>query len=321
MKRFTVDSKQNTMEKLVGITMITKLILSALLVLTSYFLFFFLTDYWKALKEGRLENNNFLITGLIGLVVNFFDTLGIGSFAPLTAMLKFFKQTEDKKIPGTLNVGCTAPMILQAFIFMSGIKVETVTLVSMLLAAMAGSFFGATIVSKLDEKKVQFTMGVSLLIVALVILAGQLNLMPGGGSAIGLHGVKLIIAIVGNFILGILMTVGVGLYAPCMALVCVLGMNPKVAFPIMMGSCAFLLPMSSTKFVKSNAYDKKASIAISIFGIVGVLIAAFIVKELPIKTLTWMMIFVIIYTSITMFKCYYSKKESKESYGSIEEAI
>ncbi|MCS4480075.1 sulfite exporter TauE/SafE family protein [Clostridium botulinum] len=228
-------------------------------------------------------------------------------------MLKFFKQTEDKVIPGTLNVGCTVPMILQAFIFMTGIKVEPVTLISMILAAMIGSLFGAEIVSKLDEKKVQFCMGVSLLVVALIILAGQLNLMPAGGNDIGLHGAKLIIAIIGNFILGILMTVGIGLYAPCMALVCVLGMNPKVAFPIMMGSCAFLLPMSSTKFVKNNAYDKKASISISIFGVVGVLIAAFIVKELPVRALTWMVVCVIMYTSITMFKAYYSKKESYET--------
>jgi uncharacterized membrane protein YfcA len=300
------------MEKVGGITMITKLLLSVLLVLTSYFLFFFLKDYFKSLKKGNLEDNNFFIVGIIGLVVNFFDTLGIGSFAPLTSMLKFFKQTEDKVIPGTLNVGCTVPMILQAFIFMTGIKVEPVTLVSMIIAAMIGSLFGAEIVSKLDEKKVQFCMGVSLLIVALIILAGQLNLMPAGGNDIG-HGTKLIIAIVGNFILGILMTVGIGLYAPCMALVCVLGMNPKVAFPIMMGSCAFLLPMSSTKFVKNNAYDKKASISISIFGVVGVLIAAFIVKELPVRALTWMVVCVIMYTSITMFKAYYSKKESYET--------
>ncbi|EPY2273457.1 TSUP family transporter [Clostridium sporogenes] len=293
--------------------MITKLLLSVLLVLTSYFLFFFLKDYFKSLKKGNLEDNNFFIVGIIGLVVNFFDTLGIGSFAPLTSMLKFFKQTEDKVIPGTLNVGCTVPMILQAFIFMTGIKVEPVTLISMILAAMIGSLFGAEIVSKLDEKKVQFCIGVSLLIVALIILAGQLNLMPAGGNDIGLHGTKLIIAIVGNFILGILMTVGIGLYAPCMALVCVLGMNPEVAFPIMMGSCAFLLPMSSTKFVKNNAYDKKASISISIFGVVGVLIAAFIVKELPVRALTWMVVCVIMYTSITMFKAYYSKKESYET--------
>ncbi|OOO61216.1 sulfite exporter TauE/SafE family protein [Clostridium tepidum] len=293
--------------------MMTKLLLLVLLVLTIYFLFFFLKDYFKSVKRGDLENNNFFIVGIIGLVVNFFDTLGIGSFAPLTSMLKFFKQTKDKVIPGTLNVGCTVPMILQAFIFMTSIKVEPVTLISMILAAMIGSLFGAEIVSKLDEKKVQFCMGVSLLIVALIILAGQLHLMPAGGNDIGLYGSKLIIAIVGNFILGILMTVGIGLYAPCMALVCVLGMNPKVAFPIMMGSCAFLLPISSTKFIKNNAYDKKASISISLFGAVGVLIAAFIVKELPVKVLTWLVIGVIIYTSITMFKAYYCKTENYET--------
>lgn len=304
---------QNTMEKAEGITMITKLILSVLLVLTIYFLFLFFKDFFKCRKEGNLEENNFFLVGIIGLVVNFFDTLGIGSFAPLTAMLKFFKQTEDKVLPGTLNVGCTIPMVMQALIFMTVVKVETVTLISMILAAMVGSSFGAEIVSNLDEKKVQFCMGISLLIVALVILAGQLNLMPAGGNATGLFGIKLVIAIIGNFVLGALMTLGIGLYAPCMALVFALGMNPKIAFPIMMGSCAFLLPLASAKFVKNQAYDRKATMAITLFGVVGVLIAAYIVKELPLNILKWMVVFVILYTSINMFKSYYHKKINYES--------
>ncbi|MCS4468607.1 TSUP family transporter [Clostridium botulinum] len=145
-------------------------------------------------------------------------------------------------------------------------------------------------------------MGTALIIVALVMLAGKLNLMPAGGDAVGLHGAKLIIAIIGNFILGALMTLGIGLYAPCMALVYSLGMSPKVAFPIMMGSCAFLMPAASLKFIKEGAYDRKASMAITVFGLVGVFIAYYLVKSLPLNILTWLVIVVIIYTSAMMFK-------------------
>ncbi len=151
------------------------------------------------------------------------------------------------------------------------------------------------------RKKVQFGMGVALIIVALVMLAGQLKLMPAGGDAVGLQGVKLIVAIIGNFILGALMTLGIGLYAPCMALVYALGMSPKVAFPIMMGSCAFLMPAASLKFVKEGAYDRKASMAITIFGLVGVFIAYYLVKSLPLDILKWLVIVVIIYTAAMMF--------------------
>ncbi|WP_027632699.1 sulfite exporter TauE/SafE family protein [Clostridium hydrogeniformans] len=284
--------------------MLTNIVLAVLGVITLVFAVFYIKDVISAGKEGNLGEGNFVIAGVSGFVVNFFDTLGIGAFAPLTALLKGFKLTRDKLIPGTLNVSCTIPVVLEAFIFIDGIKVEPVTLIGMLAAAAIGAVLGAGFVSKLDEKKIQLFMAVALLAVALIMLASQLGLMPIGGEEIGLSGVKLVIAIVANFILGALMTVGIGLYAPCMALVYALGMSPAVAFPIMMGSCAFLMPSASLKFVKEGAYDKKASIAITIFGSCGVFIAAYLVKSLPLDILKWLVVVVILYTSITMFRSY-----------------
>ncbi|CDF58811.1 sulfite exporter TauE/SafE family protein [Thermobrachium celere] len=278
------------------------LVLGLLVVLAVIFTYFFVVDVRKKMKEGELEKGNFWALSGVGFVTNFFDTLGIGSFAPTTALFKFFNLTEDRTIPGTLNVSMTIPVILEALIFIRVIEVEPVTLISMLAAASIGAVIGAGIVSKLDAKKVSLGMGIALAVVALVMLAGQLKLFPVGGDAIGLTGGKLILAVVANFILGALMTIGIGLYAPCMALVYALGMSPKVAFPIMMGSCAFLMPAASIKFIKEGAYDRKASIAITIFGSIGVLIAAYIVKELPLYWLKWLVIVVITYTSITMFR-------------------
>ena len=282
--------------------MLIKVVLGLLLILTVYFAIIFFKDYAKASKEGNIENSSFVSLGIVGFVTNFLDTLGIGSFAPTTALFKFFKLTKDRTIPGTLNVACTIPVVLEALIFITVIKVEPVTLFVMLAAATVGAFIGAGIVSKLDEKKVQIGMGIALLIVAITMLAGQLQLMPVGGEAIGLTGGKLVLAAIANFVLGALMTLGIGLYAPCMALVFALGMSPKVAFPIMMGSCAFLMPVASAKFVKEGAYDRKASMAITIFGAIGVLIAAYIVKSLPLNVLKWVVIVVIIYTSVMMFR-------------------
>lgn len=253
-------------------------------------------------NKNNLENNSWAKVTGIGFVTNFFDTLGIGSFAPTTALLRTFKQTKDRIIPGTLNVSCTIPVIAEAFIFIKVIDVEPITLISMLASATIGAWVGAGVVSKLPEKKVQFTMSIALFITAFLMLAGQMNWFPGGGEAIGLAGSKLIIANVANFVLGALMTAGIGLYAPCMALVYLLGMSPRVAFPIMMGSCAFLMPVASIKFIKEGAYDRRASMGITIGGIVGVIIAAYIVKSLPLNILKWLVIGVILYTSITMMK-------------------
>ncbi|MTK11154.1 MAG: TSUP family transporter, partial [Clostridiaceae bacterium] len=196
-----------------------KIVFGLLLLLVAYFAFLFFVDYAKASKEGKLEKSSFLSLGIVGFITNFFDTLGIGSFAPTTALLKNFKLSEDRTLPGTLNVACTIPVAVEALIFITTIKVDPVTLFSMLAAATIGAVVGAGVVSKLPEKVIQLGMGVALIVVAFVMLAGQLHLMPAGGEAIGLSGTKLIVAIIGNFILGALMTLGIGLYAPCMALV------------------------------------------------------------------------------------------------------
>ena len=280
--------------------MMTTAIWITLIILSIFFIYVLSKDVIKHQKV--LENVSVVKTALIGFVVNFFDVLGIGAFAPQTALLKFTKQTEDRVLPGTLNVSNTIPVLIQALIFIQIVEVESITLISMLLSATAGAILGAGIVAKLPVRKIQLTMGFALLVTAFFMLSGQMSWIQGGGEAIGLTGLKLALAIGANFILGAFMTVGIGLYAPCMALVYALGMSPLVAFPIMMGSCAFLMPPASAKFIKEGAYNRKASVSMAIPGIIAVLIAAFLVKSLSLNTLRWVVIVVIIYTSLVMFK-------------------
>lgn len=279
----------------------------SLVILTLCFCFVLIRDLVK--HKAVLENVSLIKTGLIGFVVNFFDVLGIGAFAPQTALLKFTKQTEDKVLPGTLNVANTIPVLIQAIIFITIIEVDPVTLLLMLFSATAGAVTGAGIVSKLSEKRIRFTMGFALLVTAGFMLARNMDWITGAGDAIGLNGMKLLIAVAVNFVLGALMTAGIGLYAPCMALVFALGMSPQVAFPIMMGSCAFLMPPASIRFIREGAYNRKAAIAMAIPGSVAVLIAAFFVKSLPLEKLRWIVIVVILYTSFIMLKAAMNKKD------------
>lgn len=259
-----------------------------------------LNDFIK--HQNVLEAVSIVKTSVIGFFVNFFDTLGIGSFAPQTALLKFTKQTEDRLIPGTLNVSNTIPVLIQALIFIKIIEVEVLTLAPMLIAAAVGAILGAGIVSKLSVRKIQLTMGFALLITAFFMLSGQMQWVESGGEAIGLVGWKLAVAILANVILGALMTAGIGMYAPCMALIYGLGMSPLVAFPIMMGSCAFLMPAASVKFIKEGAYNRKASISMIVPGVIAVLMAAFLVKKMPLDILRWIVIVVILYTSFVMLR-------------------
>jgi uncharacterized membrane protein YfcA len=278
----------------------------SLSVLTIWYSLVLIRDF--KIHKNELEPVSWVKTGVIGFVVNFFDVLGIGAFAPQTALLKFTRQTEDRVLPGTLNVANTIPVLVQAIIFITVVEVEPVTLVLMLMSAAAGAILGAGIMSKLPENKIRLVMGLALLVTAGFMFARIMNWIQGGGSAIGLHSGKLVIAVAVNFILGALMTAGIGLYAPCMALVFALGLSPQVAFPIMMGSCAYLMPPASVKFIRAGAYNRKAAVGMAVPGIIAVLIAALIVRSLPLDTLRWVVLVVIIYTSAVMLYAAFNKK-------------
>ena len=237
----------------------------------------------------------------IGFVTNFFDTLGIGSFATTTSAFKFWKLVPDQQIPGTLNVGHVLPTIVQAVIFITAVSVEFRTLLFLIGAACAGAWLGAGIVAGFSRRNVQIGMGTALMGAALVVLAQLLNIVPSG-TALALTGTKLIIGVGVNFFLGALMTLGVGLYAPCMVLISVLGMDPTAAFPIMMGSCAFLMPVASIQFVRRNAYNLRAAIGLALGGPLAVLLAVWLVTSLPTIMVRVLVLFVISYTSFTMLR-------------------
>jgi uncharacterized membrane protein YfcA len=236
----------------------------------------------------------------IGFVTAFFDTLGIGSFATTTAVFNLRNMVPVKLIPGTLNVGHTLATIAQAFIYTKLVPVESRTLVLMIVAAVLGSLMGVGVVVRWPRRKIQIGMGLALLGAAALMLGQQLSLFPAGNDAFGLNGSRLLAGVGGNFVLGALMMLGIGLYAPCMILVCLLGLNPTTAFPIMMGSCAFLMPIASMRFVRTRTYHTQASWGLVLGGFPAVLIAAYLVTSWPLGAVRWLVIVVVVYTSINM---------------------
>jgi uncharacterized membrane protein YfcA len=243
-----------------------------------------------------------LIQTVTGFVTNFFDTLGVGSFAPTTSVFKLFELVPDEKIPGTLNTGHALPTVAQALFFIAAVSVDPVTLIGMIAAAVLGAWIGSGIVSKLPRRSIQIGMGVALLIAASLFILRIFNQGPADGNATGLTGTLLIVAIGVNFVLGALMTLGIGLYAPCLILVSLLGMNSDAAFPIMMGSCAFLMPVAGLRFISARSYDARAAFGLALGGIPGVLIAAIVVRSLSLDWLRWLVVVVVLYAAITMLR-------------------
>ncbi|HET9095759.1 MAG TPA: sulfite exporter TauE/SafE family protein [Candidatus Baltobacteraceae bacterium] len=272
-----------------------------LLVLLGVFAVVYLAAWAAEMKRRGFALPKPLEIG-VGFVTDFFDTLGIGSFAPTTAMFKFWKLVPDERIPGTLNVGHALPTIAEALIFIAIVNVAPLTLVLLIVAAIAGAWLGAGVVAKWPRRYVQVGMGLALVAAGIFFIMKNLNILQGGGNALGLSGTLLWIGVAGNFLLGALMTIGIGLYAPAMIMVALLGMSPIAAFPIMMGSCAFLMPIAGWRFIKFDAYTLKAAAGLTIGGIPGVLAAAFIVKSLNVTALRWLVAAVVIYTAITMLR-------------------
>lgn len=266
----------------------------------------FLSVWLRALRRDRADGGEPLRPSgselLVGFVTNFFDTLGIGSFAPTTAWYKLQGLVPDQRIPGTLNVGHTPPVIVQAFIFIAIVAVDPATLGLIIGAAVVGAWFGAGVVASWPRRRVQLVMGAALLVAAAFFLMQLAGAGPAGGEALGLSAARLGIALVGSLLLGALMEAGIGFYAPCMILISLLGMDPRAAFPIMMGACAFLMPVGSLRFVGRGSYARGAALGLAIGGLPAVLIAAFLVRALPLTALRWLVIAVVLYAALSMLR-------------------
>ena len=239
----------------------------------------------------------------VGFVANFFDALGIGSFATSTTYFRLRKLVRDELLPGSLNVGHALPTITQAFIGIAVIEVDPMTLVLMIAAAVVGSWFGAGVVSRLPRRAIQVGMGIALLVAAGFFLARLLQWMPSSDTGtLDLTGMKLALGLAGSFLLGTIMPLGIGYYAPCMILVSLLGMNPLASFPIMMGACAFLMPVASMNFIRARRYSLKTTVGMAIGGVFGSALALTVVKTMNLNSVRWLVTVVVTYTGVSLLR-------------------
>ncbi|HXC56496.1 MAG TPA: sulfite exporter TauE/SafE family protein [Rhizomicrobium sp.] len=238
----------------------------------------------------------------LGAITNFFDTLGIGSFAPTTAWLKLRALVPDSFLPATLNAGHCIPTIVQALVFIRLVQVSPLLLTACIAAAVAGSLFGAAAVVRVPVRIVQGTVGTALIIAAGLYALQNLNLMPNEGNALTLVPLFFAIAVIAHFILGSLMAFGIGLYAPSLVLLSLMGLDPKAAFPIMMGACAFLMPVTSLRFIKTERIDLRVVLGLALGGAPAVLLAAFTITNLPIVALRWGVVVVALYAALLLLR-------------------
>jgi len=240
----------------------------------------------------------------VGVVTNFFDTLGIGSFAPTTAWLKFRKLVPDQMIPCTMLVGHTPPSMVQGFIFLIllGVLVDPVLLVGCIIALLIGGIMGAPMVAKTRVWIVQLIVACALLLAAAMYLLTNLDMMPGGGNAASLPFTMMIIAVAANFIFGLLLNFGVGNYAPTLVMFSLMGMDPRLCFPIMAAGAGLTGAAASVRHITIGKIDFRVALGLTLGGIPAVFVAAFIVKSMSVETLRWLVIVVVLYAAAVMLR-------------------
>jgi uncharacterized membrane protein YfcA len=262
----------------------------------------FVIGWVRAVRRHRLQGRPNLGDFAIGTCTAFLDTLGIGSFAPTTALFKFRGRPADELIPGTLNIGLNGAALTETVLFLTAVNVEPMLLLCTILAAGAGAWLGAGIVSRLPRRAIQLFMGVALLSAAVFFVMRNLEFFPPGGTAFALAGWRFGVAVGMNFVLGALMCIGIGNYAPSMIVLALLGMHPLAAFPIMMGSDGLVEPVAGLGFFRSGRFAHGVALGMIAGSVLGVLIAFYIVQQLPLTTMRWLVVVVVTYAAISMLR-------------------
>lgn len=240
----------------------------------------------------------------LGAITNFFDTLGVGSFAPTMAWLKFRQLVPDRLMPRTMLAGHTLPAAVQAIIFLVllGVLVEPVLLIGCVLATLMGGLLGVSVVIRTKVWVVQLIVSFALILAAIMYALTNLHLMPGGGTATGLPLPLMVMAIAANFLFGLLLNFGIGNFAPTLIMLSLMGMDPRLSFPIMAAGAALTATGTSLRYISIGEIDLRIATGIALGGIPAVLVAAFIVKSMSLEVLRWLVVCVVLYAALVMLK-------------------
>lgn len=296
--------------------------LIALLVPLGLAILFFAVILVRAAIARRAKPNREAMA--LGSVVCFFDTLGIGSFAPTTAWFKFRKMVPDRLIPPTMVVGLTPPVMVETIIFLTklGVKVDPVLLFGSAVAVLLGGLMGAPLVARARVWIVQLTVAIGLILAAIAYAMTNLDLMPGGGTAAGLPPLLTAFSIAASFGFGVLLNFGVGNYAPTLVFLSLMGMDPRLCFPVMAAGAALMGAGAGAKHIQIGQIDLKVVLGLAIGGIPGVLIAAYLVVTMPLSILRWLVIVVVLYAAAVMFRAsFLGRREGKRGSGTLTAAL
>lgn len=257
-------------------------------------------------RREKINLRERFFTGFwIGYIADLLDTLGIGTFATTTTLFKVTKLVEDdRKIPATMTTAHIIPVLVEALLFITIVKVDFLTLITMGTAAYSGAYIGARFTQHWNTKMVQRILGM-LLIIAAGFMIFRMLTNPGADltdQVRGLVGGKLLLGILFDFIIGMLMSMGLGNYAPELIFFSLMGISPAVALPVMMLNAAMIMTAGSKQFIESGRVSWKGVAGMMTGGVCGVLTAAMFLTKLDINKLKILVVCIAIYTGCMLIR-------------------
>ncbi|TCD46698.1 sulfite exporter TauE/SafE family protein [Streptococcus sp. X16XC17] len=286
--------------------MTNEMILKAIqLLLVGFILVILATIFLHAKKEKIQLRENFFTGFWIGYVTDLLDTLGIGTFATTTSLFKVTGLVkDDRQIPATMTTAHVIPVLVEALLFITIVEIDVMTLVAMAFSSFSGALVGARLTKNWNTKQVQRILG-TLLVLAAIVMVYRMLANPGEGNSEtvrGLHGIWLLVGMVFDFIIGALMTMGLGNYAPELIFFSLMGINPSVALPVMMLDAAMILVASSREFIRSDRVHWPGVLGIMAGGVLGVLTAALFLTSLDVNHLKILVVFIVLFTGFMMLR-------------------
>jgi uncharacterized membrane protein YfcA len=242
--------------------------------------------------------------GFSGILAFIADTFGVGSFAVNVALSKFFGTFEDEELPGAVNGAQVLPGAIESLFFMQLVDVDLKTLLILVAGTCLGGVVGGHIVTRMNKQTIRALMVVCFIVLIFLLLGYQLKLMPLGGEAMSLNGIKLVLGFLAMVLCGALTCAGVGLFVMVQSVLFLLNVSPEVAFPIMTTAGAMQQPLTTMVFLKQGRIPLKKTWVLSIAGCVGVMMALPVFNALSTDALRGLLMVVLIYNVISMGRTY-----------------
>lgn len=257
-----------------------------------------LTD--KRPEEGGKSLGTMLLTEGI---LYFITSMGISDFLMNTVVFHKFRSGDADRLPGTLMLCAVVPGSFLAYAFLRGAgEADTGTLVLCTAGMLLGALAGGRLTQRLDGRRIKTLLGYAL-ILSMAALIGKMIFSAGlSGTATGLSGWRLGVAVLFSMVCGALNMVGVPAKPTLTAVFLLLGLSPLCTLTLLLVMCGLSPMAASVPFYRSGRYHRRTVLAAVLTGTAGAVAGGLLMISLPAAVLNILLLGVMLLAIVTTLR-------------------